>query len=395
MGEAVTAEHGDMNFDFTVFMNYIQSPIRWFEALDPVSRNTVVSALALFVSTLALYAAYRGFKLARAKDEREKLTMKLGAATKEEAENRDTLPERLAVLAMHPALDIRKLVALNPSTPSPTLVMLAKDSAQAVRLAVAGNVGTPRQALTSLAKYPNVAVRLSKKLANVARLFGLRAKDPSKDYSTRVRVAVAGNSNTLPKTLDRLAKHSDVAVCRAVVGNSNTLPETLDRLAKHADVAVCRAVAGNSSTLPETLDRLAKHADVAVCRAVAGNEMTRPILIAELIRHRDATVGAAAGGNRMAPPSELVMYRTIRQREVRAAIQANIALPAAISAMASHPDPATRRHVAELDETPAAVLKTLAEDRDSAVNEAATRALAAKPPNTWQAPIGAHRPRHI
>src|SRR5438094_175907 len=99
-GEAVTAEHGDMNFDFTVFMNgwnYIQSPIRWFEGLDPVSRNTVVSALALFVSTLALYAAYRGFKLARAKDERETLIMKLGAATKEEAENPDTLPERLAV----------------------------------------------------------------------------------------------------------------------------------------------------------------------------------------------------------------------------------------------------------------------------------------------------------
>jgi hypothetical protein len=75
-----------MNFDFTIFengWNYIQSPIRWFEALDPVVRNTVVSGLALFVSILALCLAYGGFRLALAKDTREELATKLGTSTKE------------------------------------------------------------------------------------------------------------------------------------------------------------------------------------------------------------------------------------------------------------------------------------------------------------------------
>jgi hypothetical protein len=404
-GAAVTVEDRDMNFDFTIFENgwkYIQSLVRWFEALDPISRNTVVAVLAICVSLFALYPTYRGYKLALARDTREDYGAQLGAASEEEAGNPATVPETLIVLAKHRAPDMRKRVAFNPSTPNSTLIMLAADSVQAVRLAVARNVRTPPPSLARLAKdletevrlavadnprtppktltklvnRPNLAVRLLLKLGNIIGLSKPRAKGQIQDYQTRVRLAVAGNSNTLPETLDWLAKDTDAAVRRAVAEHSNSWPETLDGLAKDVKAAVRRAVARNSNSRPDTLDGLAEDADRAVCIGVADNKRTRPAVIAKLIKHHDNTVDAVAGKNPGAPPRELVMYRTIRHSLVRDSIRGNPALHAAIKIMACDSDWVTRQKVAELSETPENVLHMLAQDDNAAVKETAIKTLA-------------------
>ena len=85
---------------------------------------------------------------------------------------------------------------------------------------------------------------------------------------------LAGNPNTPPETLARLANDEDLDVRRAVARNHNTTPETLDRLVVDGNSLNCYCVACNINTLPETLERLANYGDQNAHIALALNFFT-------------------------------------------------------------------------------------------------------------------------
>jgi hypothetical protein len=69
----------------------------------------------------------------------------------EEAENLNTSPERLSVLATDENCNVRWWVAWNPNTPAKTLEQLSYDKKIGVCCAVARNLNTPVKLLELLA----------------------------------------------------------------------------------------------------------------------------------------------------------------------------------------------------------------------------------------------------
>ena len=78
---------------------------------------------------------------------------------KELAENSNTPPEALIILAKDKNWNIRYRVAQNSNTPPEALIILAKDEDLDVRLCVAENSNTPPEALMILAKDKERSVR--------------------------------------------------------------------------------------------------------------------------------------------------------------------------------------------------------------------------------------------
>lgn len=70
------------------------------------------------------------------------------------ARDPNTPPEALAMLSTSPSAAVRRLVALNLSTPVPALRFLAADEDRAVREAAAGNPRTPEDAFAEAPPAP-------------------------------------------------------------------------------------------------------------------------------------------------------------------------------------------------------------------------------------------------
>jgi hypothetical protein len=154
------------------------------------------------------------------------------------AENNNTSPATLALLAKDNDVHVRQNVAENNNTSAETLALLARDNGKYIRQNVAENNNTSTETLALLAR----------------------------DNDVSVRKYVAENNNTSPATLALLAKDNDVHVRQSVAENNNTSKETLDLLAKNNGVGVFvkRNVAKNNNTSQETLVLLAKDNNAVV-----------------------------------------------------------------------------------------------------------------------------------
>ena len=104
-------------------------------------------------------------------------------------------------------LQERKELAQNPNTPPEILTLLAQDKVSSVRWRVSDNSNTPPEILTLLAQ----------------------------DEDWNVRWKVANNSNTPPEILTLLARDEDWSVRCGVACNPNTPPEILTILAQDGD----------------------------------------------------------------------------------------------------------------------------------------------------------------
>ncbi len=151
------------------------------------------------------------------------------------AENPDTTPSVLALLAKDQTGCIQKYVALNPNTTPDTLLFLAAAKSAGVRGAVAKASKSP-EVLELLATDP------VEPLAN--------------DPPNWVQICVAENRNTPDNALAFLATSASCTVRAAVARNKNTPPHVLDKLAEDDYPEVLSAVAGNENTPEEALDLL-------------------------------------------------------------------------------------------------------------------------------------------
>jgi len=122
-------------------------------------------------------------------------------------------------------LQERKELAQNPNTPPETLTILARDEDSYVRWRVANNPNTPPETLTILAR----------------------------DENCLVRCKVAYNPNTPPETLTILARDENSMVRRFVALNPNTPPETLTILARDVNENVRYEVGRNSNATREII----------------------------------------------------------------------------------------------------------------------------------------------
>ena len=126
------------------------------------------------------------------------------------AENPNTSPEILTLLAKDRGWSVRREVARNPHTSSEILALLAKDKEWTVRWKVAENPNTSSEILALLAK----------------------------DEDWGVRSGVALNSKTSPEILALLAKDKNYLVKGQVAKNLNTPRNILYLLAKDENFLV-------------------------------------------------------------------------------------------------------------------------------------------------------------
>jgi len=149
------------------------------------------------------------------------------------------------------------------------------------------------------------------------------ADEPEADEG--VKMLVAFNTNTLSKTLDKLADSSNsVPVRQGVAQSFNTSPGTLDKLAEDDPDENVRDAArdtlekilakkletAETSTSSKTLAELANEGNVDVRWNVASNLYTSPKTLKELTKDPDENVRQAARATLVAPEEDEMLDRT-------------------------------------------------------------------------------------
>jgi Leucine rich repeat variant len=210
------------------------------------------------------------------------------------------------------------------------------------------------------------------------------------------RVAVAGNTNTPPEILERLAveKQGDardqLAIHEQLALNSSTPPKVLIELAKQ------------ENCFPKILAILGKEGEHSVREAVAGNKNTPPETLLQLAHDRASWVQLAAVANASMPAdvlTELVNDQTLMlwpkvaahpntsidtlkdladdwHSWTRMAVAQNRSAPSAVLAqLANDKNSNVRFNVAENENTLYEVLVKLADDKSSYVRAAALKRL--------------------
>jgi hypothetical protein len=146
----------------------------------------------------------------------------------------------------------------------------------------------------------------------------------------------------------------------------STTPDVLQHLAGHWYDDVIIAVAGNPNTAPTTLQELARSDDSIdeVLVAVAGNPNTQPSTLQELARLDITTddVLVALAGNPNTPRQLLITFAQEGKAPVRCRVATNPSMPPeALMELASDQGFYIRREVAKNLNTPPATLHKLAE----------------------------------
>jgi hypothetical protein len=198
------------------------------------------------------------------------------------AENFNTLPDILSVLAKDSCSLVRDSVAKHLNTSPDTLSILAKDLYRFVRRSVARNSNTSLNVLSVLAKDLYSFVRL-----DVARNPNISLDILSvlaKDSCSLVRESVAKHPNTSLDMLSVLAKDSERDIRISVAKHPNTSLDILSVLAKDLDSFVRQSVARNSNTSLNVLSVLAKDLDSFVRLDVARNPNTSLDILEEIIQ---------------------------------------------------------------------------------------------------------------
>ena len=234
-------------------------------------------------------------------------------------EQEDISPGVLLFLSRDESIEIRQIVAKNPSTPPEALLVLSKDEAIIIRRIVAENPNTPIQVLLDL----------------------------SKDKVVGVRSSVASNPNTPTEVLLVLSKNKDRRTIRkSLAKNPSTPPEALLILSKDADWRIRSWVAENPSTPPEVLLALSKDVDWRIRSWVATSPNTPPEALIALSKDEDWKIRSWVAANTSTPPEALLTLSSDTNRRTRAGVARN-------------------------PNTPLEVLQVLADDREHYVKDVA------------------------
>jgi hypothetical protein len=319
-----------------------------------------------------------------------------------------SVPETVLIeLASDRDVRVRVAVAKHPAAPLAALSRLAADSKRAVRLAVLESLGTPGDVASTIAEAMllsdadqdlHTALILTKRRIDLDlplrvtegaldRLSKSRVRDPD------MRVVVAGDQRSSSKTLSRLARSAERSVRQAVATNPHTPEVVLGQLASDIDPNVRTVVARNPECPAIVLVALSHDQDPHVRTQTAGNPNTPRSILETLLIDAEVGVRSAALEN-PATPADLVrearleLSLTIRTscpdraalEEMAANKRAEVRMDVAFSPTADadllallggeRRSAQVRRAVAANPNTPAAVLRSLADDKDNQVRQA-------------------------
>ena len=217
--------------------------------------------------------------------------------------------------------DIKRSVAMYPSTDADTLTALSKDPSPKVRLFVAYNTHTPTDALISLVNDSDSSVR-QKALANPRLPTEELAKAVDERGGWELDICgVAENPNCPASILDalahksrlegvllRIAKHHNVsedtllylstnysdAVRYSVVSNANTPLYIIEHMIDDSTDVVRRCIAMDPRISAESLVRLSEDSDVSVVEEVARNPNTPTFVLDRLVDYDNYMVRETA-----------------------------------------------------------------------------------------------------
>lgn len=174
------------------------------------------------------------------------------------ANNLETHPSILSILAEDKEEAIVIAIASNPSTPSPILIALAKSPNLEIRFGIAGNPNAPREALEILAD----------------------------DIYERVRKVVIDHPNVTPGIINQLSEllsPRELAAKKALAAKRYARePQELEILLKSRDVSVRLEIAKNPQTPTTVLEKLEEEQDLSIKMALAHNPQSSPRLLFSL-----------------------------------------------------------------------------------------------------------------
>ena len=311
------------------------------------------------------------------------------------AQNLNTPPEVLDLLADSFYSDVKVAVAVHASTPLQTLERLAEVNDVEVRAAVVRN---PRLAVPVLAKLADdaeivvrswVAVHVSTPPEALQRLLGDRnsrvracaAANPATaveavaaraaDRAIRVRSAVAARTGIDAATLKVLAGDPNAAVREAAATNARCDAALLERLARDDDRYVRAAVADHPQAPEGALRTLAADDDWWPRMQVAESPATSADLLVVLAADVEECVRCGVADNPKTP-AEVLEVLADDSEAVRACAAANPAVDQALlHSLAADTAAIVRASAAENPSLPADVWAVLAEDRSYCVRAAA------------------------
>lgn len=134
---------------------------------------------------------------------------------------------------------------------------------------------------------------------------GKKIRDTSIDKS----IAIAGNPETPPQTLDNLSRDGSEYVRVQVAKNPNTVPETLINLTQDQAEVVRVHVAKNPNTPPSALQELAQDAITFIRELVVLNPSVSPETLYELSGDTDEQIREIAKTQKRYPGSKLRQWK--------------------------------------------------------------------------------------
>lgn len=338
----------------------------------------------------------------------ESLRTSRSVATRELLASLRSVPEAVLLqLASDRDIRVRAAVARHHAAPHAALARLAADKKREVRLAVLENPVTPSALAGSVAEAMllvdvdeglHAVVRLTNRLEDVdlpARIIenALDRLSKSRVRSPDMRVVAATHPRSSEKTLSRLARSAENGVRLAVAENPRTPVAILEKLATDLDPGVRASVAGNTLAPASVLAALSHDKDSQVRVQTAQHPQLPRNILESLLDDAEAIVRRAALKNPAMPAdlvreaeAELVLStrhsshdRAVlaemvahKRAEVRMAVAFSPSADADLLALlgGERRSAVVRRAVAANPNTPAAVLGSLADDKDDQVRHA-------------------------
>jgi hypothetical protein len=329
-------------------------------------------------------------------------------ATRELLASIESVPETVLIeLATDRDVRVRAAVAKHHATPLTALSRLAADHKRAVQLSVLENLVTPADLARSTAE-ALLLVDVDEDLHQVLDLVERRADvdlparviedaldrlSKSRVRDPDMRCVVASDRRSSVKTLSRLARSAENSVRQAIATNPHTPVVVLEHLAGDLEPGVRAMVARNPLSPATVLEILSQDDNSEVRAQTAGNpnlpqSRLESLLIDEEVSVRTAALKSPAmpvnlvreteaelvlSGQR-ARPDRAVLEKMVadKRAEVRMEVAFNPTADADLLRLLGGERASTRvrRAVAANPNTPAAVLRSLAEDKDDQVRQA-------------------------
>ena len=213
---------------------------------------------------------------------------------KAEAASELTSSERLAVLARHPSIKVRREVAKNPKTALSTLLECCarqpKLYSEILEL-MSEEKPTSRSAQAFKAQELIERNQILDLLSDICLdPLDVKLNRLLEEGTTGIHFFLASRWDTPPNLLDRMAKEALPLLQMRIAGHPNVLSKTLRRLSNAPATIVKEAVAYHEKTPADCLERLALDEERQIRNNVASNPSAPANCIINLSRDRSAEV---------------------------------------------------------------------------------------------------------